>query len=220
MAKKLTAWSYSRLALFEECPRLYSYRNIEKRKEPKADAMFRGIKIHNEAAAFLSGKTDSLPESCVQFAEQFHELKAMSPIVEQQWAFTKEWNNTKWFAKNVWFRATLDVLLQYSDDTADIIDHKTGKRYDDDYRKQMGLFAGAALIKYPNIRHFTTRLWYLDSGDEVIEEFTRVEALIIFEEIEADAKVMLNTTRFPPRPSWKCQFCHFRKNNGGPCEYG
>lgn len=112
-----------------------------------------------------------------------------------------------------------DAAIIYDDNTAEIIDHKTGKRYDGDYRPQMGLFAGGMMKKFSALTHVTTRLWYLDIGDEVIEEFTRPQALEILTTLEGNAKLMMNATRFPPQQSWKCRFCHFRNSNGGPCEY-
>lgn len=217
---KIVAWSYSRLANFESCALQFKYRNIDKLDEPKAPAMMRGIKIHNEAAKFLSGEVDEFPDSCISFEDQFYELRDLDPIVEQQWAFNKNWIKRGWFEKDVWVRITADAVKLYGDNTADVIDHKTGKRYDDDYRDPMGLYAAATMTKFSKIEHVTTRLWYLDSGDEVITEFTRDEATEVVVDLVKRAKVMLDAETFPPRPSWKCQFCHFRASNGGDCEYG
>lgn len=216
---KITAWSYSRLALYEKCPRLHKYRNIEKRSEPKAPAMLNGITVHNEAAKFLSGETDIFPISCEKFMDLFYEMREFHPLVEQQWAFNKNWRATGWFDKKTWVRVIADAAIMYDDGTADIIDHKTGKRYDGDYREQMGLFAGAMMKKFGNLTHVTTRLWYLDSGDEVIEEFTKAQAMAILETLQGNAQLMMNATRFPPQPNWTCKWCHFRAANGGPCEY-
>ena len=216
---KLTAWSYSRLALYEQCPRLHKYRNLDKLPEPKGDAMFRGITIHKEAADYLAGVTDIFPQSCEKFYAQFEEAKTFNPIVEQQWAFTKGWKPCGWFDKNAYVRIIADMSIIYGDFTAEVIDHKTGKRYDGDYRPQMGLFAAGLMKKFPEIKSVTTRLWYLDSGDEVIEEFTRAEAFSILEGLETRAAFMLGAERFPPQQSWKCKFCHFRRSNAGPCEF-
>lgn len=217
---KITAWSYSRLANYESCPRQFKYRNIDKLPEPKAEAMMRGIKIHNEAAKFLSGETDEFPDSCITFEPQFYELRHLNPIVEQQWAFNAHWKPRGWFDKDVWVRLTADAAKIYEDNTADIVDHKTGKRYDDDYTDQLGTFAGGLCFKFPEVEHVTTRMWYLDSGDEVIMEFTRDEAMHVLAGIVERAKVMIKAEKHPPNPSWKCRFCHFRAENGGPCEYG
>lgn len=228
-ANKIVAWSYSRLALFEECPRLFKYRNIDKLDEPKAPAMMRGIKIHNEAAAFLDGTTDVFPKSCVNFKDLFYSLRDnFNPIVEQKWAFTSKMKTTSWMAKNCWLRVTLDVGLIYADGWAEVIDHKTGKRRTEDgaYVDQLLLFAAAIIKLNPTevTKGVVARNWYLDieddSQNEVIHEITKDEALDAFEDLSERAEVMMSTERFPTKPSWKCSWCHFSsKNNGGPCEF-
>lgn len=229
--KPITAWSYSRLKLYGDCPRLFKYRNIDKLPEPVNAAMGRGRKVHLEGASFLDGTTSTVPSSYMLFRDEMEDLKSFTPIVEQQWAFNRKWKPVSWFAKDAYARIILDAGVIYKDSTADVIDHKTGKHYDEDYRPQMGLFAAAVFKMYPTEvqRSVTTRLWYLDSGEEVIEEFDKAEALEILAELEGDAEKMMNEKRWPAKPSWKCGGtkkdgtvwgCHFRKSNGGPCEYG
>lgn len=220
MGNGITAWSYSALSGYESCPRQFKYRRIDKLPEPTSPALAKGRKVHDEAAKFLDGSTDVFPTSCVTFRDQFYELRDMNPIVELQWAFTKKWRPTGWFAKDAYCRVILDAGKVYSDGTADVIDHKTGKRYDDDYMDQLGLFAAATIKMHPEVYNVTTRLWYLDTADEVIEEFTKDQAMEILEDLEGRAARMMTDKRFPPKPSWKCRFCHFRNDNGGPCEFG
>ncbi len=220
----IVAWSYSRLSCYEDCPRLFKFRTIDKLDEPKGAPMMRGLKIHRDAAAFLDGTTDVVPESCQNFADLFIQLKTLHPIVEQKWAFTEKMKPTTWMAKNCWLRVTLDVGLIYDDGWAEVIDHKTGKKYDG-YEDQLNLFAHAMISLNPIevTKGVVARNWYLDIDDdrenEVIREITRPEALAAFDDLAARAEVMMTTTRFPASPSWKCSFCHFRRDNGGPCEF-
>lgn len=225
--KPITAWSYSRLSLFEECPAKYKYRNIDKLPEPKSPAMARGIKVHKEIEDFLNGKTGVVPESGEAFEDELWELRELGTengaelIVELKWAFTKSWKPTTWMKKNVKARVILDAGVIYEDHHADVIDHKTGKFYaDSPYKDQMALFAAATCKRYPDVQTVTTRLWFLDADKEVIEEFTRAEALEALEEIEERADMLLAATRFPPRANRFCNWCHFRKGNGGPCKFG
>jgi hypothetical protein len=229
--KPITAWSYSRLKLYGDCPRKHKYINIDGLKEPVNPAFARGRKEHLNVANYLDGTTNILPPVARLFRDQMEDLKSFTPIVEQQWAFNHNWKSVSWFHKTVWARVVIDAGVIYKDSTADVIDHKTGKRYDDDYRPQMGLFAAAVFKLYPTEvqKSVTTRLWYLDSGEEVIEEFTKPEAMAILADLENDAERMMRDTRWPCKPSWKCSWtnkkgesggCHFRKSNGGPCEHG
>ena len=237
MAKKkkskrnpITAWSYSRLACYEECPRKHNYRNILKLDEPKGEAMFRGIKIHDEGAKYLEGKTDRVPVSYLKFMREMVELKGFNPIVEQKWAFNKKMKPTSWMAKDCWLRVTLDVSLIYGDGTGEAIDHKTGKMYDD-YEDQLNLFAHSMFKMFPNeiTTNVTVRLWYLDADEEVTREVSKAEAQEHFDDLTGRAEIMMTAKRFPPNPSWKCGGvrkdgtswgCHWRRSNGGPCEYG
>lgn len=228
----IIAWSYSRLSCYEQCPRLFKYRNIDKKKEPKAYPMLRGIKIHNEAGKFLASETDIFPESCLKFKEQFYELLELNPIVEQRWAFTAGWKSVGYFDKKTWLRVTLDVGLDYKDGHVEVIDHKTGKFHEDNpsYDDQGVLFA-AALIKkaHGRVNKVTCRLWFLDSGDELVMDYTRDEVDEKMAALVERAETMLSATRFPPKPGWYCGGvkkdgtvwgCHFRKSNGGCCEFG
>lgn len=214
-----TAWSYSALSLYESCPRRHMYAKVEKIKEPMNEHLIRGNKVHNEAAKFLSGEVNQFPTSCAAFRDEFYELRDMHPIVEQKWAFNDRWIPTGYFAKDVRVRVILDVGLNYEDGTAEVIDHKTGKRYDDDYMDQLGLFAGAVMKMFRDVKHVTTRLWYMDANEEVVEEIGYDQAMATLADLEERAEVMLSDRVFPPRPSWKCKGCHFSKRNGGPCEF-
>ncbi len=220
--KPLTAWSYSALSGYETCPRQHMYRKLMKLDEPKSPALWNGIKVHKEAANFLDRTVDAIPASCHGFYDQMHELRGMNPIVEENWGFDKNWKPTGWMAKNVKCRVSIDAFKIYSDDSADVIDHKTGRYYadNDKYENQLGLYAGAAIKLHPYIKSVTGRLWYLDSGDEVIFEFSRDHALDILEDTEERAEAMMLDLTCAPRPNMFCKWCHFRKDNGGPCEFG
>jgi len=220
--RKITAWSYSALSGYETCPAQHKYRKLLRLNEPKSDALFRGIKIHNEAAHFLDGSVERFPTNCISFRDQFYELRDMNPIVEEKWGFNKRWKPTGWMSKDVKCRVSLDVLKLYSDDTADVIDHKTGKYWPDNdkYEEQLGLYAATTIKLHPYIKSATARLWYLDTGDEVIFEFTKDHAMDILGDLEERAEVMMADTTCVPRPNMFCKWCHFRKDNGGPCEFG
>jgi len=232
----LTAWSYSRLTNYESCARAAKLEYIDKIKTPPVTAMANGIKVHDEAAKFLEGKLSDVPESCINFKDQFHELRELRPLVEIQQAFKKNLRTTGWFDKRAWLRVILDVDLDYDDHTAEVIDHKTGKfrgemenlsggselyTFEDDsaYAEQMQLFSAVKYIKDPKLDLVTTRLWFLDHGIEVVKEYGRDEALNKFDELSDRAEGMLNAQRFPPAPSWKCGFCPFSLNGTGHCEY-
>src|SRR5262245_51001335 len=128
----ITAWSYSRLSLWEQCPLAFKLKHIDKVKEEQSPAMARGDKIHKSAASYITGQSALSPE-LGKFNVLLTELQRMPPdvkVVEQQWGFTKNWRATGWFGSDTWLRVILDAAVVYPDGTADVIDHKTGKQYE------------------------------------------------------------------------------------------
>lgn len=219
-ADKVTSWSYSRLSDFETCPRRFRYKHLDKLPEPRGPSLERGIRVHEDCAAFLAGKLRQPTSEIESFGVgMFEMLRSLNPFVEQQWGFTAKWRQTGWFAADTWLRVALDAAVLYPDDTGLAVDHKTGKKYgsNDD---QMELYALAFMCRYPQVKKVETRLWYLDSGDEEIAEFTADDKSALREKWNRRAAGMLSEQVFPARPNPKCRFCAFAKGAGGPCEFG
>lgn len=219
MSNGVTAWSFSRLELWERCPFAFKCKHIDKLPDPGSPAMARGNSIHKEAALFLNGTTSTLAPELMKFADEMRELKTLKPFVEQQWALSSRWRKTGWFDKLAWCRVILDAGVVYDDGTADVIDHKTGKKYGENV-DQMNLFATATFAWFPTVEHVTTRLWYLDADDEDIAEYDRDQFEDLKAEWEDRVAPMFNDTIFAPRPNEKCRWCAYAKSKGGPCKFG
>ena len=222
MSNGITAWSYSRYADYKQCPLRFKLKHIDKLPEKPNPAMQRGGDIHKEGERFLTAKArkPKVPENYRHFNDEMLHLLKLAPMVEQQWGFTREWTPTEWFARDTWLRIVCDVVVKYDDHTVDLIDFKTGRKYDTN-EEQVELFSCAPFIKWPEVNHVTTRLWYLDQKDdnEVIREYTRDE----FEGIKAgwESKIvaMFKDKRFAPTPNDKCRWCDYSKAKGGPCQF-
>lgn len=222
-ANAVKAWSYSRWADYDQCPAKFKYKHLDRLPDPGSPAMARGNTIHTLAEDFTTGKIKTLPKELVNFKAQFAHLKKLNPQVEQQWGFRADWSFTGrsgWFGDDVWFRAKADAMVVYEDDTGDIIDHKTGKKYETN-EKQVRLFALAGFKRYPQLKEITTRLWYLDqpTDNEVILEYTAADAKLIQKDWDKWTQPMFNDRKFPPKPNDKCHWCPFRKAAGGPCKF-
>lgn len=221
----LTAWSYTRYADYRRCPMFFAYKHLLRIKEPAGPALQRGRDIHKEAEQYITAKRKpKMPASLRNFADQMTQLRGLHPSVEQQWGFTKEWEPTDWFGANVWVRNVLDVCVVYDDNTADVIDHKTGKKYGSN-DEQMELFGLSTFAKFPQLEHVTTRLWYLDiepadpQGNEVVAEFKAKEVPALKKDWAKRVRPMFADRKFPPRPNDKCRFCFLSKAKGGPCKF-
>ncbi len=212
-----TAWSYSRLNAWEECPLRARLKLLDKRSEPEGPALARGNAIHKEAEAFASGQTRGLPPSLAQLKDEFKDLKKAKPLVEQQWAFTSAWEPTGWFDANAWLRVICDAVT-VNPPLAVVIDHKTGKLREG-YNDQVELFALAALAKFQDVAQVRTELWFLDHGVIRDNEFTRADEAKLRVKWEKRSRPMLLDKTFAPRPGWQCRYCYFTKEKGGPCKY-
>lgn len=230
MSNGVTAWSYSRYADYKMCPLFFKLKHIDRIKPPGSAAMDRGSAIHKEGENYLKAqrKPRVVPVTYKFFAEEMEQLRDLKPRVELQLGFTSNWTPATasggdqygWFAKDTWLRIVCDVDVRYDDHTADIIDFKTGRKYDTN-EEQVELFSCAPFMEDPALTHVTTRLWYLDQAtdNEVIREYSRKDFEAIKKDWTKKVRPMFADMKFAPKPNSRCSSCHFRKENGGPCRF-
>lgn len=234
---QITSWSFSRYSTYRQCPLKAKLKFIDKMEEPTNDAMARGAAIHDTCEKYLKGTVARMPAELKLFADDFKKLKAQykkrvpAMVVEDMWAFTKDWDETRWNDwANCWVRIKLDCAHFEDETTLVVTDFKTGKFRPDkneEYMEQLELYALAALLMYPEIEGLVVkpRLMYLDAGviypepgdDELVytaKDIGRLQKLWA-----KRVRPMLNDKKFPPRANNFCSWCHFRKSNGGPCKF-
>lgn len=222
----VTAWSYSRYTDYMKCPLYFKEKHLTRSfKDEGSAAMQRGSTIHKEAEDYTTGKLKKLPASLAHFKDQFAELRAMKPMVEQNWGFKNDWSwigRPGWFGDDVWLRVKADVFAHYDDDTADLIDHKTGRKYETNM-DQVNLFSASAFMRLPTLKHVTTRLWYLDIADhsqnEETFEMTAAEAALVRKDWDKKVRPMFNDRKFAPKPNAGCGRCPVSRSNGGSCKF-
>lgn len=233
MAGQITAWSYSRYACYQECPRKAKYKFVDKLQEPGSSAMDRGSAMHAFAEELITGKMSAKEDDKVKYEPFRTEFKTSvlpnfktdaavakkgKPAAEQEWAFTTQWLPTSWFGRDAWCRVKTDLIFTRSKELV-IVDHKTGKRREE-HQNQLSLYALGGFIMYPEVEHISTEVWYLDQGMPWTKgSYERDELPDIKNAWLDKTRAMLTDTLFAPRPSNACRWCHFRKSNGGPCEF-
>ena len=148
-------------------------------------------------------------------------------IVEDNWAFTKNWGPSRWDDwNNCWLRVKLDVA-ERTDNKVVITDYKTGKYRPDnvgDYEEQGELYVTGALQVFSVIPDLevSSRLVYLDAGriyPETSLTYTINDLPKLKKNWEARVKPMFVDKKFAPKPNQFCKWCHFRSSNGGPCKF-
>lgn len=238
-ANTITAWSFSRLSVYEQCPAKAKYQIIDKLPTSQNDAMARGNNIHKMCEKYVKGQLDALPEELQLFDEEFDQLYNMfhyqqngvTVRPEEKWAFTKTWVPTDYFGVNTFLRVVVDcAILNEKEGRLTIIDYKTGK-IRDGYDDQLNLYAAAGFAMFPGVSTISTELWYLDQGEikgggeEVDDDgkpiglYERDSHDSLVKAWDKRIKSMIVDKRFAPKPSNLCRWCDFSKANGGPCEY-
>lgn len=218
------AWSFSAYDLYHQCPLKYKLEKIDKLKRADTPALANGRKVHDIIAKYLSKETDDLPLSAVKaknaratYAE-FREFDDV--IVEKKWGFNASWKPTGYFANDTWLRTVVDAGVLYEDMTAEVIDHKTGKKRDG-YGDQLELFATSVFCHIPSVTMVTTRLQFVDfEEDPVMEDYPAKDRDKLIAKWNKKVEPMFNDQDFNPRPSDKCHFCDFSRSKGGQCRYG
>ena len=231
--KPLTSWSFSRYSDYKQCPARFKYKHLEKRPEPKAEALQRGADIHDAISAYLKGESKTVPKEAASYAVELKALRTLylkpkdqTVVVEDDWAFTSRWGETQWNNwAECWVRIKLDAAHTEGTSVMIVRDWKTGKLRDelvDDYLEQLELYALAALLKYIFIVEVRPELCYVDLGvtyPETPLSYTRADIPRLIKLWEKRVAPMFKDKKFAPRPNSKCRWCHFRRENGGPCQY-
>lgn len=240
--KQLTAWSFSRYDCYQTCPLQAKLKFIDKVPEPKNDAMARGARIHDLAEQYIKGTLARLPTELKMFKAEFQRLRKQykksinGMVVEDTWAFTKDWEETSWNDWiGCWVRIKLDCAHHHNEETLVVTDWKTGKfrpEQNQKYIEQLELYALGALLLHEHIEAVLPRLAYTDLGviypetEQEIEEltFTRKDIPRLKAAWTRRVKPMMNDKRFAPRPNYLCRWCWYgqtKKAEGGPglCKY-
>lgn len=234
MNETIPAWSFSRLDDFESCNYKARLKYIDKIPQPPLTPpegkdehpLKRGRRIHDLAEMYVTKNIELAPE-LQHFEDAFIDLRTLyrsSPeavAVEEDWAFDHDWSKTGWFGSNTWGRLKLDCAVTV-DSPMRVIDYKTGKKYPPKHSQQGQLYGLVASLRHPEIERFKVEFWYLDTGETLEREYSRIQLKIFQDDFNYRALTMTTATDFPPRPSmFACRFCPYStsKQGNGFCEY-
>ena len=217
-AQQFTTWSYSAYSQWQKCPRSAYYSRIMKLPQPSSPQMDRGTEIHQLAQDFVEGKHEHVPVELSLFHKQFKMLRDMKAQCEQNWGFTSSWQPCGFFDPSVWLRVKCDATYWHSPTTIMIIDHKTGRIYDE-HHDQLELYALVGFIMFPAARTIIAQDWYLDQDAMIADEFSAKQFNELKEKWNKKVEPYFNDSIFPCRASHLCKYCAFSKANAGPCEF-
>jgi hypothetical protein len=230
--KQLTSWSYSRYSDWRQCPLKAKLKHLDKIKEPGNEAMERGNKIHKDAEAYIKGTAAKLAPELALFKAEFAELRklykkrALPMVVEDNWAFTKDWEETQWDNwTGCWVRIKLDCAHYMDADTMVVTDWKSGKVNDyktAEYMEQLELYALSALLLYPTLKTVQVRIGWTDMGKmypDAPQVYTPKDLPALTKTWNARVRPMMADTKFVPKANPMCRYCFYGqsgKAKGGP----
>ena len=165
MAKPIT-WSYSSLALYQQCPKKYYHLKVVKDiKEPLGEAIVFGNEIHKIAEEYV-GKGRPIPEKYNHIEPALRSLKDMpgEKLCENKLGLTAELEPCGFFDRNVWWRGVADLIILQGD-TALTVDYKTGKSSKYAELKQLEIVSLAIFKHFPEVKKVKAGLMFLFADD-------------------------------------------------------
>lgn len=216
------AWSYSAVSQHKKCPLAFRFRRIDRLPEPEGAPLLRGHDIHAHLAHYLTHGhwiPDSPNTPSDHWKGALDALRERGAKPEQQVAFNKDWIPVAWYAPDAFVRVVFDAIIMERD-YIEIIEFKSGKVYPE-HEQQKRLYALAAMKYHPPAQIGGVRLWYIDQKEEGDSYAAHRHSVPMLEvEFENFPREFLQDTLYPARPGVHCRWCHFRRSNGGPCEFG
>ena len=175
----MTAWSYSSIKTFEQCPKKYYHLKVAKDvKDEPGEAADYGTAVHEAAEHFIKHGTP-IPEK----------FGYMKPIVESLAAIEGEkhtelklglrktedgYEPCDFFDPQVWYRGIVDLVI-INGSKGHMIDYKTGKNAKYADPKQLDLMAGALFVHYPDLMMIKSALLYVVSNEFIPKVHVRTE---------------------------------------------
>jgi len=150
---KNVAWSYSALKTFQSCPKKYYHLKVLKDvKESTSEIMLYGIDAHKAAELYI-GKDVELPGKYEYMRKHLDTLKSLegTKYCEYKFGLNKEMQVCDFFAKDVWLRGAVDLLvINEETGVARMIDYKFGKSKNADL-SQLQLMSLAVFKLFPTV---------------------------------------------------------------------
>lgn len=203
---KLIAWSWSRIDLFNQCPRKFYLQNIAKApnfKFRENDASRRGKRIHQlfkdaalkmlkmkAGAGLKEGVDGGYPEEIYPYMGLLHKLilRADAVTVEDKYAIDKDFNECSYFdTVKTWFRYEIDFAAKFGK-RAVMLDWKTGKNRG--VNDQLKLYAALIMMLiWDDVDEVTTYYMYVDHNQTAKQTFFRKDLDVMWDSIveQADA---------------------------------
>lgn len=173
----MTAWSYSSIKTFDQCPKKYYHLRVAKDvKDDPGEAALYGTEVHQAAEDYVKhgtpiplkfGYMKPIVESLAGIEGDKHtELKLGLRKTESGY------EPCDFFHKEVWYRGIVDLVI-IRGEKAHMIDYKTGKNTKYADLKQLDAMAGALFVHFPDLKVIKSALAYVVCNEFIPKVHTR-----------------------------------------------
>tara|TARA_Y100000389_G_scaffold204517_1_gene257601 strand:+ start:78 stop:746 length:669 start_codon:yes stop_codon:yes gene_type:complete len=169
-----TAWSYSSIKTFDQCPRKYFHLKVLKDvKDYGNQATIYGQEVHKACEDYVKDDVE-IPEKFAYVRGVVEAIKRMNgdKHTELKLGVKKVeggYEPCKFLGKDVWWRGIADVVV-IRGDTGYSLDYKTSKnaRYAD--TKQLDLVAAGLFVHFPQLKKVKSGLLFVVSNEFIHKE--------------------------------------------------
>lgn len=223
------ALSHSRLSDFNQCPRKFYLKYIEKaqnfqmKQEDKSIHLVRGDNVHKALEGYLVKRKcgeSNIPDSSLP------EVQQTRPLIEQyirafgidnvhpeaQISIDDQWRRVEWFAKDSYYRAILDLIC-LAPTVAVIGDYKTGKFKDYAPANGMGQLelSSAIALSIFEIQEVKTIYFFVDHKKTIQKHYTQADKNKLVDHFTNEHDKVNGEKKFDPTRNEFCSYCEATK---------
>ena len=213
----MSNYSYSRLDLYDGCPRAYKLRYIDKRPELPSEALERGTVVHEAVAAYARHCLKAGVQTDLDFIRSFPGTDEVREILET-FASTHLFEPGDYVIEKMWeiplgahtWWGVID-LLKDEGPTVRITDVKTDHRIrsqsEIDHDRQLKDYAWMASRKYPEAQEFLCSIDFARHGVTRSVTYNREDMQAIEDQIILGMELIEQDSEFRARPGTRCSWC-------------
>lgn len=170
--------SFSKLSSYKSCAKKFFHLSVVKDVvEEKHDAADMGVRAHEAIEHFLRDGILIPPEfQKFEMMVKFTTRKLKGEFkYEQQLAIKRDYSPSEWTDPACWYRGIVDLVCIHENNTATIIDWKTGKPKEDE--TQLRLFSGLVFANFPSVTEVVTQYVWLAYNTVTTKKYSREDQL-------------------------------------------
>ena len=207
----IAPWSFSKIKAFEQCPKQFYHEKILKEYPfVETEAILYGNAFHTAAEEYIrDGKPLAKKFEYAQNMLDSLNAKKGEKLCERKLGLTENLEPCDFYAKNVWFRGIIDLLIVDEEThTAWIIDYKTGKNAKYADKGQLELMALAVFVHFPEVRKIKAGLVFVVSNTLIKEQYDEHDEQLLWSKWQSKynaLKTAADKNVWNPKPSGLCK---------------